>query len=666
MQKFPSLFALLGAIMLMCSGASERQMRVRAEEAASPPRAANVALLVGINAYPNLEQRYQLHGCENDVKMMKNLLLEVFGFEENEIRTLTNEEATRQNILKQFENFLIRRARTEGQAVFFFSGHGAQMTDLNNDEADGWDETIVPHDSRDPQGRVVDIPDDTLGVLLAKLTQRCPNATVILDCCQSGSGVRGLAAIPKQLDRLALAQNPTAGPKIEDGPSGILPPNPDYVLVAACLDREFAYEYQGQGALTQALNKVLRGSPDATYREAMYKINDEVASYKHAQHPQLEGARRDAKLFGNLGVVERFVEVMEVQTQRVKLNAGKAHGVTEGSQYALFKPGTTSRKKVENYLAKVEITKVEDFFSWAGITERNARDLKNAAAFETSHHFGGMQIAVRLDLGEARELENSINTVLQEYKEKQDLVNLVSATAAYDLKVSLSPDKKRLVLERPNLARVQTLATHPDTIKYVLTDILTKEARYNNLFKLENRSDLKVQIKLERWERFDENNIPINKLDLAETAGGQRYFVVGNAMQPTVVNLSDKPVHIYFLDLGTDGSVSLIFPEHGGADSPLPPGDSLTTFPFRVTPPAGLNALKLIATTAATDFSVLTQQGFRSIEHDTTASRGLDYPLGKLLNLAWGGKRNLTRVKPVALEDWVTEKISFLIREEND
>ena len=42
---------------------------------------------------------------------------------------------------------LVARIGQDDIVVFHYSGHGSQMTDLEGDEPDGLDETIVPYDS---------------------------------------------------------------------------------------------------------------------------------------------------------------------------------------------------------------------------------------------------------------------------------------------------------------------------------------------------------------------------------------------------------------------------------------------------------------------------------------------------------------------------------------
>ena len=79
------------------------------------------AVLIGINRYkhwPNLEYAVQ------NVKAMKNLLMEEFGFEESRIIVLENQDATLEKIRVLMGEELPQKVGTNDQVLFFWSGHG--------------------------------------------------------------------------------------------------------------------------------------------------------------------------------------------------------------------------------------------------------------------------------------------------------------------------------------------------------------------------------------------------------------------------------------------------------------------------------------------------------------------------------------------------------------
>ncbi|MHC5599414.1 MAG: caspase family protein [Nostoc sp.] len=162
----------------------ERMSQVLAQ---STPR--KLALLVGINEYS--DPIPALKGCVNDVMLQKELLIYRFGFKPEDIRILTDKQATRQGILTAFEEHLIKQAKPGDVVVFHYSGHGSQVEDRDRDSPDGLNSTFVPVDSQYSVvgGPVQDIMGHTLFLLMYAL--KTDNVTVVLDSCHSGGGTRG-------------------------------------------------------------------------------------------------------------------------------------------------------------------------------------------------------------------------------------------------------------------------------------------------------------------------------------------------------------------------------------------------------------------------------------------------------------------------------------------
>jgi hypothetical protein len=100
---------------------------VRQVLAKSTPR--KLALLVGINNYPDKPPITPLRGCVNDVALQRHLLIHRFGFNPKDIYTLTDAQATRQGILEAFEEHLIKQAKPGDVVVYHYSGHGSRVSD---------------------------------------------------------------------------------------------------------------------------------------------------------------------------------------------------------------------------------------------------------------------------------------------------------------------------------------------------------------------------------------------------------------------------------------------------------------------------------------------------------------------------------------------------------
>ncbi len=107
------------------------------------------ALLIGIN-YTG--QKGQLSGCHNDVNNVAKYLMDVQGFRRENVTILMDDGAhknpTKSNILTAYKR-LVRECR-EGDVVFcHYSGHGGRLVDDDEDEEDGYDETLIPVVSSD-------------------------------------------------------------------------------------------------------------------------------------------------------------------------------------------------------------------------------------------------------------------------------------------------------------------------------------------------------------------------------------------------------------------------------------------------------------------------------------------------------------------------------------
>ncbi|GAB4370087.1 MAG: hypothetical protein Kow00121_10540 [Elainellaceae cyanobacterium] len=155
------------------------------------------ALLVGINEYPDSPLFTPLKGCVQDVEMQQALLMHRFGFSQGDIVTLINQDATRQNILNTFHEFLIQPCQEGDVVVFHFSGHGRRILDPDplrtaaGEVDDRLNSTLVPSDDGaiGENGEVSDIMGKTLFLLTSQL--KTDHVTIVLDSCYAGGGIRG-------------------------------------------------------------------------------------------------------------------------------------------------------------------------------------------------------------------------------------------------------------------------------------------------------------------------------------------------------------------------------------------------------------------------------------------------------------------------------------------
>ncbi|CAG7887589.1 unnamed protein product [Brassica rapa] len=143
------------------------------------------AVIVGVS-YKDTEN--ELKGCINDAKCMKFMLMKRFKFPESCILMLTEEEAdplrwpTRNNITMAM-HWLVLSCKPGDSLVFHFSGHGNNQTDLNGDEVDGFDETLLPVDHA-TSGVIV---DDEINATIVRPLPYGVKLHAIIDACHSGT-----------------------------------------------------------------------------------------------------------------------------------------------------------------------------------------------------------------------------------------------------------------------------------------------------------------------------------------------------------------------------------------------------------------------------------------------------------------------------------------------
>ena len=78
------------------------------------------ALIIGINKYQNVDP---LTYAVADAIAVKEMLVEKYGFKEDHIRLITDSEASKDNILKGF-NDILTQAKEKDRVVVYYAGHG--------------------------------------------------------------------------------------------------------------------------------------------------------------------------------------------------------------------------------------------------------------------------------------------------------------------------------------------------------------------------------------------------------------------------------------------------------------------------------------------------------------------------------------------------------------
>jgi hypothetical protein len=677
------------------------------------------ALLIGINQYPNLEARHQLHGCVNDVQVMERILIDTFGFAAPNITVLLDEAATRQGIMAAMDR-LISNASQDDVVALYYSGHGSEVTDTHGDEPSGMDSTIVTHDSGRPwlgthqENR--DILDDEIGGWLARLTQVTPYVTLIFDACHSAGlsrdafgdtarwvepDARSKEEIEKALgplvDAAAIAAFSAGQRDLGEGGSGWLPVGQRYLMIAGCQQEESSYEYPiyestgtfTQGALTYFLSKELtKAETGTTFRDVFERVSPLVTAAHRDQHPQIEG-RQDRALFGTHDLQPlRFVPVVQAATGTITLGAGAAHGLTPGSRWAIYPQATKEVTGTTPRLGVVEITSVQPVTAAAKVVEapQDGAIPVGSRAVEDAHAYGDMRLAVSITAPAG--YENAV-AALRAGIAQSSLLRLPEAgspEAPADMRAYLlaprtgvgagDPVPQLGPVSRASWAVVGrdgqlVMPVHavdePDAIA-ILVDNCNKWSRYRNALALTNPAldnPLKGRIDFAllrqgpngQWQEA-----------VPDTGTGQTVYADGDYLAFAITNHYNAPLFISVLDFGLTGAISLLFPrgqsQEFKPETPVRIGvsdDDKTELyvPDGVAAEGGIETLKLFATTQQTDFSWLAQEATRSLEGGQGST-----PLEQLFAFAYtgSGSRDPRPVTAPASDAWITLERTFFLK----
>lgn len=694
------------------------------------------ALLIGIDLYlPNqLPGGYSyrsLGGCVRDITHMEQFLQSRLGLPQAHILKLTatnvgqtqpaepkDQWPTRKNMVAKFKQ-LGAMAHPGDQVYIHYSGHGGRATtgfkELKG--PDGWDEALVPMDIGNSEANY--LRDVEMAFLLKTLVDKGLIVTVVLDSCHSGGTTRGRGGavarratpIPKTgavdiLDFVDTTPRPTdsevasietlietwqslpGGAKRAMKPaSGWLIEPQGYTLLAACRASESANEYPLNGEYSGVLSYWLLDSlkqigPKLTYKTLHERVLAKVRSQFQDQTPQLQG-EGNRVVFGSEQVQPHYaVLVMQVDEpkKRVIVQAGQAHGLRKGAQFAIYPPGV-DLTQIDQRLALVEIVELGATESWAQIKSK----LRSDAIMQGA-------LGVLLDSGDIR-LQRDVRVIVKQADRKTQVeraikeggsgfLRLASDEEPADFQVSVN-DQSQYEFWDPAGAMIANLhppigVSNKDATASVVQR-LVHLAKYRNVQELDNRDAMsplarKLLVELSgvqsQYDPVDRPNpkpfdAPGNTPMIKE--GEWTFLRIRNLLPPGQPNDPTQILNITVLDLQPDWGITQVFPSGAGYSEPLDPGQEIL-IPLRASLPAaykeGADILKVFATLGTTDFRwlelpALDKPPTRRDAHDKPKN-----PLEELLASVAAQKPKTRNLNPAAYpsREWLTIQVEVRIK----
>ncbi len=561
-----------------------------------------IALLIGINDYPNLKKDVQLTGCHNDVRLIQNVLIDKFGFKSGDVCVLKSKEATKAAIAGAMDRLLADCG--EGDVVlFFFSGHGFRLERDNETNPSGWCETLMPYDSKRNSGTEkdasLDITDEEIYGWLIRLAEKTPNIVLIFDSCHSSSitrddepnqerkGYGTYRALNERVDSafpLAGLDDPV--PK-EKGPSGWLPLSSKHVLLAASREYEVAGIVRGSdgkvyGLFTYLLCGAFRNSAEeATYRDIWEEVLIGVRSHNKEQTPQIEG-NLDREVLGHREFVPNpFLMIKQRQGSSVELAGGMIHGVVKGSEWLVFPACEKNAVRTRaDEIGRIRILSVNPQTSTAELVSEVGKGPVKAGARVVEASRPGSKYRVSLRQPEerfhreAKSLKTELNkSVLIEEAASVDSADTIVEVAYFD-------EEEGQILEgqrkgeaqsywtgagRDNRLQFSPIPIEGDffSVPSLITN-LERLAAFQNLSSLKNtKSLLNGFVDFEIFIKGSSGEWTAATVD---REGSIPKVIDSEQIALRIVNRFIDPIFVSILDLGLSKNVRLLYPSSGASE----------------------------------------------------------------------------------------------------
>lgn len=660
------------------------------------------ALLVGIDEY--FSSVPSLKGCINDILAVKEYLLgrvSPNGYQLH-LRILLNKDATRQAIIDGFRQHLCQ-ASSEDIAFFYYSGHGSQQAtpeELWTLEPDRLNETLVCYDSRNPGGW--DLADKELGKLIAEVADKNPHIAIIMDCCHSGSGIRGDLKLetavrkapidPRQRPLDSFIFSVTEAKQLSNSRSlvknaaGWTLPQGKHIFFAACQDYEEAKEYiadgQSRGAFSYfLLDTLTKANGSLSYRDLFKRTNALVRSKVAAQSPQIEATVQDDLnqpfLGGAIASHTPYFTVSYHKHHTWVIDGGAVHGIPqfcedETTLLALFPFDTPLEQlhQLSRAIGEAQVLEVMPQLSKVQIS--GIRDLNTEMTFKavvTSLPLPPKRILIA---GEDIGVELARTALLTAGTQNQQSLYLREVTAPETAEFKLLARNDEYLITRPADDRplVAQIQGYTKTTAWQAIQRLEHIARWTNIYELSSPASSRipadavqimiyqdgqerqdVQMRLEYQQENGKWKQPNFKIKLKNTANEPVYCAL--------LNLTDR--FAVSADLFETGGIWLQPSGQIGDEAWALGGHAIyAQVPEKLWREQGItevkDILKLIVSTAEFDATLLTQDELDLPSRSTPTPHRGQGTLNRLMNRI--PSRDL-RAKPEedVCDDWVTSQI---------
>jgi hypothetical protein len=559
----------------------------------------NHALLIGVNQYQNLAERWWLKGPGNDVQLVASYLTTQapVPFDPENVTILSDGVAgapvpTLAAIRAAFAD-LSAEVQPGDFVYLHFSGHGTQAPAQDPaTELDGLDELFLPADIGKWSNQVGAVEnalvDDEIGVLIDGLRAKGANVWAVFDSCHSGTVTRSLDGADeevrtRQLSPSVLGLDPEAmedvvsrsigDPRETEAPFDPGSGDGSFVAFFAAQTNEVTPEKnlpkgkpdrRPQGVFTFTLMEVLAEYPQATYGQIGQEVLRRYSVKNLAKStPLFEGDLDQVAFFGDGG--ERVSQWQaEVTEAGLTIPAGSLHGLSEGAVLAVM---ATAADADDAALGFVELTSVDTFTATGQPVERDGKvlppELPKGVTLRKLDEALDFTLSVALPPPGSAPADALLAALDDLTDNAGPRLNFVAADQDADLRLAVLPDSPRpdaiWVLPSTGLAEdfgstpsVSTADKDGATLAATLADTLTTMARAQNLLKLGaavGAGNLDVEVELLTRTPEDRTLKPLPFTPVPTLLPEDEVHVLAK-------NNTDGPVDVNVLYIGADWSIS--------------------------------------------------------------------------------------------------------------
>jgi hypothetical protein len=586
------------------------------------------ALLIGA-------QTEMLSGVGNDVAAMA----EALNLWEFTPVLCEGEDASRAGILDAYER-LIAGTRPEDAVVVYYSGHGGYSRNPYERTERRPIQFIVPtdfHSSTDGDFRGITAAE--LSLLLARLTEKTKNATVVLDCCHSAHMSRdpdwtvkstGLdvpyGTIAAHLDSLRQR-----GQQLD---LWTPPGNPNAVRIVACAPEQVAYEYRNDngvrtGMLTDLLAQALTQARavDVSWATIIDGVRQRVLGRAPRQRPEAEGPAHRL-LFDVVDTDPVATLPAAMVAGRIRISGAALLGVRSGDEFVVM-PGDVPGPDNHRKIGDVRVDQLDSEAAWGELRPAAPALPVNARAHLAST--AALTMPVRMTGPRSAALARAIDAApLVRLAENGPVQVVVDETGGATVRDEIGP------LHAPRRADNGGVAA-------VLRDLnRLAMARALRCLAEETGQGLRTPVTVEfgQVENLRPRPLPLS--------GAVLY--VDEPIYVRVRNEDKDPVYVSLLDIGVTAQITVLNPSSPsgvllvrgeefvfGGDSAA---DTVPGVPLSW--PTGLlrgqprpETIVVLATSAPVDTRVLEQQGVRVKGPRSQLQRYLD-------QVSTGGRRDMS------------------------